>query len=136
MKVFLLTLLLSTSSALGDDLILNWVKIQPDHWLWLHRISRGDPKYTPKNYRVLNPNFQVGPFLNATDAYTKCGLLLGKYEGFVYTNYNENLVAKLSEENHERMLEIHKTIEAWRSGRFDEWHHGRTQERPAPEAPE
>ena len=109
--------------AIKERILTNAYHIEPDHWLWLHRIEKKNPNHTPKGFDTENPNFQIPAKRSARGAYEACGIKVENGETIIHTVRTSIFIAKLRESNHRRVEKINKTVDAWREGRFDEWHH-------------
>lgn len=120
-----LSIILTTLSPLaGEDLRTDIITIRWDHWLWLERIAKGDPKFQPEGFAGLKAGTMQFPGRKtARQRYAECGITLGKGESFIYSVPTTQLVFRLTEDNRRRVAQLHQTVAAWQKGRCREWHH-------------
>lgn len=107
---------------LVDDLGTDTYALEWDHWLWIMRIAKRDPDFTPADFDPKDQTIRMYERKSAKQIYEDCGINVGKSESFIYGVVSTQMIARLGGVNRERLEMIHKTIEEWKAGRTDQWH--------------
>jgi len=114
--------LVSVACTAGEERRTTSFTLAWDHWLWMERVQRADPAFVPDEYDLLDRKIRLIGKKTAREAYVACGLEMGTGETFIYTVENTMLLARLGAGNRKKVGAIHRTIEAWREGRTEEWY--------------
>lgn len=99
------------------------IHLEAKHWLWIARIIRQAPNYRPPHLHPSDPPFEMYTAKSAIQLYEECGMTFSTPEAMIYSAPTSQMIAKLTAANHRRLLLLHQTVDAWRAGRFHEWHH-------------
>ncbi|MDF1738502.1 MAG: hypothetical protein P1U86_05030 [Verrucomicrobiales bacterium] len=105
-----------------DDLGTNTYILEWDHWLWMMRIAKRDPGFTPPNFDPTDKSIRMFGIKHAKQIYEDCGTEVNEGESFIYSVVTIQMITRLGSINYERVQKIHKTMNDWRAGRIDEWH--------------
>lgn len=106
----------------ADDSEAKIYRLEWDHWLWIERIGRGNPKFTPKDFDPADRTIRMFEIQSAKSAYEACGIKLRQGESFIYGPTTAVMIAKLGAGNVERVRKIHLTIAEWKAGRTEQWY--------------
>ena len=121
--LLLLTVLYSSALIHGEaeEIYSNAYRLEHDHWLWIERIARIDAAFEPEGYDFDSKKIQRVEKQAAQTAYERCGIVLKPGEMFLYSATTTLMIAKLSEQNHQRLDRIHRTIAKWKAGKLTHW---------------